>query len=114
MCESAGNPVQPANCSSPADRTLIGFSIVPVGHRQSAYLQAGGGVGAPRTFAGGVQRPHVEDVDTLHLSENLKTLQTGGLLKVGRDSARLGTGSDEVFLNFDLCMGETLFSLAFI
>lgn len=27
--ESAGKPVQPANCSSPADRTLMGSSIVP-------------------------------------------------------------------------------------
>lgn len=27
--ESAGTPVQPAYCSSPAERTRTGFSIVP-------------------------------------------------------------------------------------
>ena len=30
QCESAGYPVQPANCSSPALFTMMGLSRVPV------------------------------------------------------------------------------------
>lgn len=56
-----------------------------------------------RALAGGVEGTHVEDVDTLHLAENLETLETGGLLEVGRDGADLGAGSEEVFLSLDLC-----------
>lgn len=38
--------------------------------------------------AGGVERPHVEDVDALNLAEDLETLQTRGLVVVGWDAAR--------------------------
>lgn len=30
-CESAGQPVQPAYCSSPKERTTMGLSRVPIG-----------------------------------------------------------------------------------
>lgn len=53
--------------------------------------------------AAGVKGTHVEDVDTLHLSENLETLETSRLLEVGRDGALLTTGTEEVVLGLDLC-----------
>lgn len=56
-----------------------------------------------RTQAGSVERAHIEDIDTLHLTENLQALQTGGLLEIGRDGTGLGTGTEEVVLAADLC-----------
>lgn len=50
-----------------------------------------------------VQRPHVENVDALHLSENFQTLETGGLFEVGRDSTGGGTGANQVLFGPDLC-----------
>lgn len=58
------------------------------------------------TLPRGVQRPHVKDVDALHLAENLETLKTGGLLQVGRHGAGLGAGADEVVFRLDVCEGE--------
>ena len=55
-----------------------------------------------RTLPGSIQRPHVEDVNSLHLSDKLETLETGGLLKVGRDGAGLRTGREEVLFGLDL------------
>jgi hypothetical protein len=55
------------------------------------------------SLARGVQGAHVKDVDVLHLSENLQTLQTGGLLEVGRDGSGGGTGTEQVGLGADLC-----------
>jgi hypothetical protein len=53
--------------------------------------------------ARGVKRPHVEDIDALHLSEDLETLHTGGLLDVGRDGTGGGTGTDKVIDGLDVC-----------
>lgn len=64
------------------------------------------------SFPGGIQGPHVEDVDTLHLSENLQTLLTGGLLEVGGDGTRLGTGSQEVGSALDVyisCVSQHIY-----
>jgi hypothetical protein len=55
-----------------------------------------------RTEAAGVQRPHVEDVDSLHLSEDLETLKTGGLLGIGRNGTGLRTRGEKVGLVLDL------------
>lgn len=55
-----------------------------------------------RTLAGGIQRTHVEDVDALHLTDELETLETGSLDVVGRDGTGLGTGGDQVILGLDL------------
>lgn len=60
--------------------------------------------GSSRTLAGGIEGAHVEDVDALHLSENLETLETGGLLEIGGDAAGLGTRSVKVILALDLCI----------
>lgn len=54
----------------------------------------------------GVQGLHVENVDALHLTENLETLETSRLLKIRRDGTSLGTGADEVVNGLDI--GESL------
>jgi hypothetical protein len=55
------------------------------------------------TETAGVQWPHVEDVNALHLSEDFETLETGGLLGIGRNRTRLRTGWEKISLGFDLC-----------
>jgi hypothetical protein len=57
-----------------------------------------------RSKAGGIKRAHVEDVDTLHLTENLQTLETGGLLEIGGDGTGGGTRTEKILLSLDLCM----------
>lgn len=114
--ESAGKPVQPAYCSSPAPLTMIGSLRVPVSkdlrishgarercqsrHRAESVHDTGKD---RHTLAGGIKRAHVEDVDALHLSDKLQTLETGGLDVVGRDGTGLGTRGDQVLLSLDLC-----------
>ena len=58
------------------------------------------------TDTASVQRPHVEHVDALHLAENFQTLQTGSLLKVGRDGTGGTTRREKVVLILDLCCGH--------
>lgn len=53
--------------------------------------------------AAGVEGTHVEDVDTIHLAENLETLQTSSLLEVRGDGTGLSPGAEEVILTLDLC-----------
>ena len=55
-----------------------------------------------RTDAASIQWPHVEDVNTLHLSQNFETLQTGGLLDIGGNGTGLGTRGKKVGLSLDL------------
>jgi hypothetical protein len=57
---------------------------------------------AQHTFAGRIQWPHVEDINALHLSQDLQSLETGGLLEVGGDGTRRGSGADEVLGFLDL------------
>jgi hypothetical protein len=57
-----------------------------------------------RAKSAGIEGLHVEDVDALHLSENLETLKTGGLFEIGRDGTGSGTGTEEVPLALDLCL----------
>ena len=59
-----------------------------------------------RTLPGGIEGPHVEDVNALHLSDEFKTLETSGLLEVGGNGTGLSTGGDEVLLGLDLCCGN--------
>jgi len=54
--------------------------------------------------AGGVQRPHVKDVDTLDFTEDLKTLETRGLIIIRRDLSRGGAGGDKILFCFNLCI----------
>ena len=56
-----------------------------------------------RTLPAGIQRPHVEDIDTLHLSEDFQTLKTGRLLKIGWDGTLLTTWGQKVLLVGDFC-----------
>ena len=57
-----------------------------------------------RTQAAGIQRPHVEDVYALHLSENLQALETCGLFEIGGDGSGWSAGREEVVLVLDLCV----------
>lgn len=52
-------------------------------------------------LAGSIEGTHVEDVLALHLAEDFETLETGSLLKVGRDSAGLSTRAEEVVVGAD-------------
>ena len=58
------------------------------------------------TNATSVQRPHVENVNALHLAHNLQTLETGGLLEIGGDGTRLRAADEEVLFTRDVCAGE--------
>lgn len=49
------------------------------------------------------ERLHVENVDALHLSEDFETLQTSGLLDVGRYCTRLCTFRHQVGIGVDFC-----------
>lgn len=64
------------------------------------------------SFPRGVQGAHVEDVNTLHLSEDFETLETGGLLEIGRDGTGGGTRSDKVVLSLDIVEGLHLLAHA--
>jgi hypothetical protein len=55
------------------------------------------------TEAAGVQWSHIEDIDTLHLSEDFETLKTSGLLGIGGDGTGLRTGGKKVGVALDLC-----------
>jgi hypothetical protein len=55
-----------------------------------------------RSEAGGIERAHVENVNTLHLTENLQTFETGGLLEIGGDGTGGGTRTEEILLSLDL------------
>jgi hypothetical protein len=54
------------------------------------------------TDAAGIQRLHVEDIDTLHLSENFEALETGRLLGIGGNGTRLRTRGQKVVVRLDL------------
>lgn len=64
-----------------------------------------------RALAGGIEGAHVEDVDALHLTEDLETLETGSLLEVGRDGAGLGTRTEKVVLGANLCKSSSAYFL---
>lgn len=56
------------------------------------------------TLAGGIEGAHVEDVNSLHLSDEFQTLETSGLVDVGGNGTGLSTGGEKVILNLDLCI----------
>lgn len=62
------------------------------------------------TFSACVQGLHVEDVEALHLSQDLQSLETSCLLKVGRDGAGFGAGWEEVGFGFDVYIAIRLIS----
>jgi hypothetical protein len=62
-----------------------------------------------RAESAGVEGPHVEDVDALHLSEDFETLETGGLLEIGGDGPRGGTRTEQVIFGLDLCTSKQKF-----
>jgi hypothetical protein len=56
------------------------------------------------TSAVGGQGPHVENVNTLHLSEDFETFETGCLFEIGWHGTRLSTRWEKIRLGLDLCM----------
>ena len=64
-----------------------------------------------RTFPAGIQWPHIEDVYTLHLPENLQTLEPGRLFEIAGDGAGRGTGREEVGFGGNLCGGVSAIAL---
>lgn len=100
MIGSAGVPCQ----SLASDSNFCTSTMVCSENRKSVC--AGG---CYLTGAAGIQRPHVEDVNPLHLAQNLDTLETSGLLEIGGDGARLGTLGEEVVLILDLCIDKLAF-----
>ena len=55
-----------------------------------------------RTCSIGRKRLHVEDINPLHLPQDLQTLQARGLLEICGDCARFRARTDEVCLFMDL------------
>lgn len=112
LCESAGKPVQPTYCSSPAELTVMGSSIVPVMSSAvtpqwpsfpfHAYFLLRLFPRLQHTETAGVQGLHVEDVNTLHLSEDFKTLKTGRLLDIRGNGTGLRTRREEIVVALDL------------
>lgn len=60
------------------------------------------------TGAGSIEWLHVEDINAVHLSEDLKTLKTGGLLDIGWDGSDWGSWWEEIGLALDLCFVVSL------
>ena len=56
------------------------------------------------TFSGSIQRLHIKNIDSLHLSQDFKSLETGRLVKVGGDGSGDCTGTDEIGFALDFCM----------
>jgi hypothetical protein len=61
-----------------------------------------------RTLPAGIKRAHIEDIHALHLSKNFQTLETSGLLEIGRHGTGLSTLGDKVSLGSDLCGSKVL------
>lgn len=55
------------------------------------------------TLAASIQRLHVENINTLHLSQDFQSVQTSGLLEVRRDSADFRSLGEEVVFSLDFC-----------
>ena len=114
--ESAGEPVHPAYCSSPKDLTMIGSATVPRVYQQISSTETLQTSSEPRlaqcalrrkvwglcTGAGSIEWLHVEDINAVHLSKDLKTLKTGGLLDIGWDGSDWGSWWHKVGLALDI------------
>jgi hypothetical protein len=79
----------------------MGSFIVPVDCQHCSFSH-GVSFFFRRTETAGVQWPHVEDVDALHLSEDFETLKTGGLFGIGRHGTGLRTRGKKVGHALDL------------
>lgn len=79
-------------------------SIYRSSWRDKVHPERAGESGRKRTFAGGIEGLHVEDVNTLHLTQDLQSLETGGLLEIRGHGAGRGAGADEVLWLLDLCL----------
>ena len=50
-----------------------------------------------------IQRPHVKDIDPLHLAHNFQALETGRLLDIRRHGTGLRAWGHEVLFAGDFC-----------
>ena len=66
------------------------------------------GLRRQRTNTAGIQWPHIENINTLHLSQNFETLETGGLFEIGGHGTGLRTRGEEVGLSVDLYPSRAL------
>jgi hypothetical protein len=82
----------------------MGSSGVPAVISMPSMLYGVGGC----TKTAGVEGPHVEDIDALHLSEDFETLETGRLLGVGGNGTGLSTLGDEVLHGLDRCTASAI------
>jgi hypothetical protein len=62
----------------------------------------------PHTFTTCIQWLHIEDIDALHLAQNLQSLKTSGLLKIGGDGAGFRARWQEVLFALDLWIRNKL------
>jgi hypothetical protein len=76
------------------------------------HPERAGESGRKRTFAGGIEGLHVEDVNTLHLTQDLQSLETSGLLEIRGHGAGRGAGADEVLWLLDLCLRNKNISIS--
>jgi hypothetical protein len=81
-------------CNESASRHCFPGALV-------CLLLFGIGLRSTRTDTASIQWPHIEDVDTLHLSENFETLKTSGLFGIRGNSTRLSTWGKKVGLGLD-------------
>lgn len=82
----------------------MGSSNVPVS--KNSYISSAllGAAGRPlHTFTARIQRPHVEDIHALHLSEDFQSLETSRLLEIGGNGTGLGARWEKVVLGLDAC-----------
>lgn len=90
----------------PASRWLLLVNLHPVGLVVISSLTSATDVTVTDVSGDQVRVDHgactlengllsVENIDTFHLTQNLETFQTGGLVNVGGDGTWLGTGTDQ-------------------
>lgn len=110
--------VNAAALRAPLDRAFAGHAepndVVGISRNTSAsgVLLLASGADEDRVLDGskarGVQRPHIKDVNALHLAENFETLETSRLLNVGGNGAVGSTGAPQVVNVLDLVEGLDL------
>lgn len=85
-----------------SDGVLKG-SYISVRPRSLKRSHATGRGGMSRTLARSIQWLHVEDIDSLHLSKNFETFETGSLLQIGGNGTWFTARWQKIVLALELC-----------